>query len=81
ESGRVEPRLEGLERGPVGPAGDGPFLPLGEREEEVQRLGPVSPAEAKACGGEAGRDVEEVTRRREAFESDERLVDPSEAGE
>ena len=81
EGDRVEPGLEGVEGGPQGAAGDGPLLPLEERIEELQRAEAVPLLEAEARGGEARRDVEEVSRRDVALEPHEGLVEPAEPGE
>ena len=81
EGDRVEAGLEGVERGAQGAAGDGPFLPLEERVEELQGAEAVALLEAEARGGEARRNVEEVTRRDVALEPHEGLVEAAETRE
>ena len=81
EGDRVEAGLEGVERDAEGAAGDGAFLPLEEREEELEGAEAVALLEAEARGGEAGRNVEEVTRRDVALEPHEGLVEAAESRE
>ena len=77
----VEPGLERVEGCPQRAPGDGPLLPLEEREEELESAEPVPLLEAQARGGEARGDVEEVVGGDVALEPDEGLVDAAEPAE
>ena len=77
----VEARLERVEGGPQRAARHGSFLPLEEREEELEGVEAVPLLEPEARGGEARRNVEEVARRDEALEADEGLVRAAEPRE
>ncbi len=72
ERGRVEARLEGVQRDAQRPPRDGAALPLQEREEELQRAEAVARLEAQRARGEPRGDVEEVVRRDVTLEERDR---------
>ena len=72
ERGRVEARLERVQRDAQRPPRDGAALPLQEREQELERAEAVARLEAQRARGEARRHVEEVVGRHVPLEDRDR---------